>query len=165
MYLTDLIKGNQIVSHLKRQEADDIPQKQREMQTTPMIKRFSWIRLPKQNSAAWPEANNKKQMKQSSCVLNEEPSPFYCIRYLKLVDLFTYFGTNISSTESEFNTRIRKPLTAIDRLSNIWKSDLSDKIAVTLSVLVYRCTTWMQTKRTEQKGRWERNKNATNCFE
>ena len=34
----------------------------------------------------------------------------------------------ISSTESDINIRWGKVLNAIDRLSIIWKSDLSDKI-------------------------------------
>ncbi len=53
--------------------------------------------------------------------------------------------------------RLAKAWTAIDRLSVIWKSDLTDKIkpsffqAVVVSILLYRCTTWMLTKRTEKK--------------
>ena len=47
---------------------------------------------------------------------------------LKLEDLFTYHGSNISSTESDVNIRIGKALTVIDRLLIIWKSDLPDKI-------------------------------------
>ena len=54
--------------------------------------------------------------------------------------------------------------TAIDRLSIKWKSDLSNKIkldffwAVVVSILLYRCTTWMLTKCQEKKldGNWIR---------
>ena len=46
---------------------------------------------------------------------------------LKLVDKFTYLGSNVSSTETDINTRLAKKWTAIDRLSVIWKSDLTDK--------------------------------------
>ena len=49
-------------------------------------------------------------------------------RSLKLVDKFTYLSGIISSTESEVNIYLAKAWTAIDRLSVIWKSDLSDKI-------------------------------------
>ena len=47
---------------------------------------------------------------------------------LKLVDKFTYLGSNISSTEKDIDTRLTKAWTAIDRLSIIWKSNLSDKM-------------------------------------
>ena len=47
---------------------------------------------------------------------------------LKLVDKFTYQGSSISSTEKDINTRLAKARTAIDRLSVIWKSDLTNKI-------------------------------------
>ena len=47
---------------------------------------------------------------------------------LKLVDNFTYLGSSVSSTENDINTQLAKILTAIDRLSVIWKSDLTNKI-------------------------------------
>ena len=47
---------------------------------------------------------------------------------LKLVDKFTYFGSSVSTTENYINTRLAKVWTAVDWLSVIWKSDLSDKI-------------------------------------
>ena len=47
---------------------------------------------------------------------------------LILVDKFMYLGSSISSTESDVNIRLAKAWTAIDRLSIIWKSGLSDKI-------------------------------------
>ena len=43
-------------------------------------------------------------------------------------DQFTYLRSNISSTKSDVSLRIGKAWTVIDRLSNIWKSDHSDKI-------------------------------------
>ena len=76
---------------------------------------------------------------------------------LKLVDKFTYLGSSISSTEKDIDTRLTKAWTAIDRLSIIWKSDLTDKkkhsffqVAV-VSILLYGCTTWTLTKRLEKK--------------
>ena len=76
---------------------------------------------------------------------------------LKLVDKFTYLGSNVSSTETDINTRLAKAWTAINRQSVIWKSDLTDKMkcsffqAVVVSILLYGCTTWMLTKYMEKK--------------
>ena len=76
---------------------------------------------------------------------------------LKLVDKFTYLGSNVSSTETDINTRLAKALSAIDRLSVIWKSDLTDKMkrsffqAAVVSIVLYGCTTWTLTKRMEKK--------------
>ena len=47
---------------------------------------------------------------------------------LKQVDTFTYLVSSVSSTENYINTRLAKAWTTIDRLSVIWKSDLSNKI-------------------------------------
>ena len=46
---------------------------------------------------------------------------------LKLVDKFTYLGSSVSSTEKDIDTQLTKAWTAIDKLSIIWKSDLTDK--------------------------------------
>ena len=76
---------------------------------------------------------------------------------LKLVDKFTYLGSSVPSTENDIDTRLTKAWTAIDRLSIIWKSDLTDKMkrsffqAVVVSILLYGCTTWTLTKRLEKK--------------
>ena len=76
---------------------------------------------------------------------------------LKLVDKFTYLGSSVEWTEKDIETRLTKAWTAINRLSIIWKSDLTDKMkrsffqsAVT-SILLYGCTTWTLTKRLEKK--------------
>ena len=77
--------------------------------------------------------------------------------FLKLVDKFTYLGSNVSSTEKDIDTRLTKAWTAIDRLSIIWKSDLTDKMkriffqAAVVSILLYGCTTRTLTKRLEKK--------------
>ena len=47
---------------------------------------------------------------------------------LKLVDKFTYLGSCISSTGTDIDTRLTKAWTAIDKLSFIWTSDLTDKM-------------------------------------
>ena len=76
---------------------------------------------------------------------------------LKLVNKFTYPGSCVLSTESYINMRLGKARTAIDRLSIIWKSDLSDRIkcnffqAAIVSILLYGCTTWKLTKRIKKK--------------
>ena len=76
---------------------------------------------------------------------------------LKLVDKFTYQGSSVSSTEKDIDTRLTKASTAIDRLSIIWKSDLTDKMkcsffqAAVVSILLYGCTTWTLTKRLKKK--------------
>ena len=63
----------------------------------------------------------------------------------------------LSSTEKDIDTRLTKAWTAINRLSIIWKSDLTDKMkrtffqAAVVSILLYGCTTWTLTKRLEKK--------------
>ena len=76
---------------------------------------------------------------------------------LKPVDKFTYLGSSVSSTYIDMNTRLAKVWAANDMLSVMWKSDLPDKIirsffqAEVVSILLYGCTTWTLTKRTEKK--------------
>ena len=76
---------------------------------------------------------------------------------LKLVDKFKYLGSSVESTEKDIETRLTKAWTAINRLSTIWKSDLTDKMkrsffqAAVTSILLYGCTTWTLTKRLEKK--------------
>ena len=76
---------------------------------------------------------------------------------LKLVDKFTYLGSSVESTEKDIETRLAKAWTAINRLSIMWKSDLTDKMkssffqATVTSILLYGCTTWELTKRLEKK--------------
>ena len=68
---------------------------------------------------------------------------------LKLVDKFTYLGSS--------DTRLTKAWKAIDRLSIIWKSDLTNKMkrsffqAAVMSILLYGCTPWTLTKRLKKK--------------
>ena len=76
---------------------------------------------------------------------------------LKLVDKFTYQGSSVSSTEKDIDTSLAKALTANDRLSIIWKSDLTNKMkrsffqAAVVSILLYGYTTCTLTKRMEKK--------------
>ena len=75
---------------------------------------------------------------------------------LKLVDKFTNLGSSVSSTEKDIDTWLTKAWTAIDWLSVIRKSELTDKMkrsffqtAVVL-IQLYGCTTWTRTKRIEK---------------
>ena len=76
---------------------------------------------------------------------------------LKLVDKFTYLGSSIVSTEKDIDMRLMKAWTAINRLSIIWKSDLTYKMKRSFfqvagaSILLYGCTTWTLTKWLEKK--------------
>ena len=76
---------------------------------------------------------------------------------LKLVNKFTYQGRSVASTEKDIDTRLTKAWTAINRLSILWESDLTDKMkrsffqAAVQSILLYGCTTWTLTKRLEKK--------------
>ena len=76
---------------------------------------------------------------------------------LKQVDKFAYLRSSVSSTEKDIDTQLTKAWTAIDKLSVIWKSDLTDKMkhsffqAAVVSILLYGCTTWMLTKRLVKK--------------
>ena len=74
---------------------------------------------------------------------------------LKLVNKFIYLGSSVASTEKDIDTRLTKAWTVINRLSIIWRSDLTDKMkrsffqtAVT-SILLYGCTTWTLKTRLE----------------
>ena len=61
------------------------------------------------------------------------------------------------SHQPKKTTRLTKAWTAIDKLSIIWKSNLTVKMkrslfqAAVVSILLYGCTTWTLTKRLERK--------------
>ena len=60
----------------------------------------------------------------------------------------TYLESSVSSTRTDIDTRLAKAWTAINRLSVIWKSYLTNKMkrsfsqAVIMSILLYGCPTW-----------------------
>ena len=64
---------------------------------------------------------------------------------------------NRKKNQKNIDTRLTKAWTAIDSLSVIWKSDLTDKMkcsffqAAVVSIQLYRCTTRTLTKRMEKK--------------
>ena len=78
---------------------------------------------------------------------------------------------SVASTEKDIDTRLTKAWTAINRLSIIWKSDLTDKIkrsffqAAVTSILLYGCTTWTLTKRFREEARRQLHKNAASNLE
>ena len=101
-----------------------------------------------------------KQKKGTISTPSDEP--------LKLVDQFTYLGSNISSTESDVSIRLAKVWSSVDRSLIIWKSDLFDNIkrdcfqALAVSLLLYGCTIWMQTiRRGKAWSHWHKN---TMCY-
>ena len=89
----------------------------------------------------------------------------------KLVGKFTYLGSSVASTEKDIDTRLTKAWTAINRLSIICKSDLTDKMkrsffqAAVASILLYGCTTWTLTKMAGEEARRQLHKNAVSNLE
>ena len=77
--------------------------------------------------------------------------------YLWSVQVFVWTILLLDGMNLEIETRLTKAWTAINRLSIIWKSDLTDKMkrsffqAAVTSILLYGCTTWTLTKRLEKK--------------
>ena len=90
---------------------------------------------------------------------------------LKLVDIFTYLGSSVESTEKDIDTRLTKAWTAINRLSIIWKSDLTDKMkrsffqaAVTSILLIWMH--YMDSNKTAgEEARQQLHKNAASNLE
>ena len=82
---------------------------------------------------------------------------------LKLVDKFTYLGSSVESTEKDIETRLTKAWTAINRLSTIWKSDLTDKMFLPGSGHIDTAI-WMHymdaNKTAGEETRWQLHKNA-----
>ena len=83
-------------------------------------------------------------------------SRIYILRINIFPYKFTYLGSSVSSTEKDIDTRLTKAWSAIDKLSIIWKSDLTDKMkriffqAAVVSILLYGCTILTLTKRLEK---------------
>ena len=72
------------------------------------------------------------------------------------IRLFNIISWSFSSTENDINSRLTKTWPAIDRLSVILKSVLTDKIKCSFfseqqSLLLYGYTTWTLTERMEKK--------------
>ena len=75
---------------------------------------------------------------------------------IRFLGFFIWIWSSVSSTEKDIDTRLTKAWTAINRLSIIWKSDLTDKMkrsffqAAVVSIVLHGCTTWTLTKRLEK---------------
>ncbi len=86
---------------------------------------------------------------------NAHKTEFMCFN--QKGDISTLDGTSLKLVDKFTYTRLTKVWTAIDRLSIIWKSNLTDKMkrsffqAAVVSILLYGCTTWTLTKRLEKK--------------
>ena len=76
---------------------------------------------------------------------------------LKLVEKSTYLVSSVTSTNKDVKTWLAKAWTTIDRQSDHWKSDMTDKIkrsffqAAVVLILLYGCITWTLNKRMEKK--------------
>ena len=100
-----------------------------------------------------------QHMSNVACLIKNQTGDIFTLdgTSLKLVDKLTYLGRSVSSTEKDIDTRITKAWTAIDNLSVIWKSDLTDKMkrsffqVAVKSILLYGCATWTLIKRLEKK--------------
>ena len=86
------------------------------------------------------------------------PSWLGCVTLWYTIGSFLFNPpSSVSSTEKDIDTRLTNAWTAVDRLSIIWKSDLTDKMkrsffqAAVVSILLYGCTTRTLTKRLEKK--------------
>ena len=83
---------------------------------------------------------------------------------LKLVDKFTFQGCSVSSTEKDIDMHLTKAWTAIDKLSIIWKSDLTDKMKRSIHTAI-----WMHyldaNKTAGEKARRQLHKNAASNIE
>ena len=83
--------------------------------------------------------------------------PTLNVSSLKLVNKFTYLGSSVSSTKTDIIMQLAKAWTAINRLSVMWRSDLTDKMkcsffqAAVVSILLYGCTPWTLMKRRKKK--------------
>ena len=149
----------------KKKEAECTPQNQLQTSTTPMTYRYWQIHptKPKHYCIVWnkpPQASAAMSMhtkREYMCYNQTGDISTLDGTSLKLVDKFSYLGSSVSLTEKDIDSRVTKAWTAIDRLSIIWKSDLTDKMkrsffqAAVVSILLYGCTTWTLTKRLEKK--------------
>ena len=62
---------------------------------------------------------------------------------LKLVDKFFYLGSSVASTKKDIDTRLTKAWTAINSLSTIWKSGLTDKMKRSFFQAAVNTAVWM----------------------
>ena len=153
-----LIKSQKTASRQQRKEAEGTQQKQLPTPTTPM----TVILANTPNQAETLLHSLERAAAGIGLHVNAHKTEYMCFNQtgdistldrtsLKLVDKFANLGSSISSTEKDIDLRLTKAWTAIDKLSIIWKSDLTDKMkrsffqAAVVSILLYGCTTWTLT--------------------
>ena len=153
-----------MASSWRRKEAEGTPQKQLPTPTTPMTA----ILANTPDQAETLLHSLERAAAGIGLYVNAHKTEYMCYNQtgdistldgtsLKLIDKFTYLGSSVESTVKDIETRLTKAWTAINRLSIIWKSDLTDKMkrsffqATVTSILLYGCTTWTLTKRLEKK--------------
>ena len=101
---------------------------------------------------AYAGAHRSTSLMSSSLLLQQCPA---CL--VRLTCIVFVMGGKWPYSWCLVGSRLTKAWTAIDRLSIIWKSDLTDKMkrsffqAAVVSILLYGCTTWTLTKRLEKK--------------
>ena len=156
-----LIKWKIIVSSWQRKESEDTPYKQLRTddivllvnipaQTETLLHYLEWAAVVISLHVNTDKTEYKCFNKRSDISTLNDCS-------LKLVDIFTYLRSSVSSTEKHINICLEKPWTAIDGLSAIWKWDFSDKIkrsffpGTGVSILLNGCTTWTLSKPLEKK--------------
>ena len=80
-------------------------------------------------SSGWFEVSDFSSSAMLFIIFNQDGALFSLNgKLLKLQDQFIYLSSNISSTESVVNICVIQEWTAINRLTTIQRSDLSDKI-------------------------------------
>ena len=156
-----MIKSKKTASRWQRKEAEGTPQKQLPTPITAILA----------NTSNWAETLQHSLERAAEGIglqFNARKTEYMCFNQtvnistpdgssLKLVNKFTYIGSSVSSTEKDIDTRLTKAGTAIDKLSIIWKSNLTDEMkrsffqAAVVLILLYGCTTWMLTRRLEKK--------------
>ena len=120
-----------MISYLKIQEVDDIPQKRWQTQTTRRIERFLQIHLTKLYRLEKEARGIKLDVNSNNtfiCFKQVKTVSTLSGKSMKLVDVFIFLSSNISSIKSDVKIRLEKALTAMGRQSITWKSDLSNKI-------------------------------------
>ena len=96
------------------------------------------------------------KIKQNTCFKQKGAISTPSCQPLKLVDQFSYFGCNFSSTECDVSIQLVKVWNAVESSSIKWKSDLFEKIkqdifqAAVVLVLLYGHTTLTITKHMEK---------------
>ena len=156
----------------------DIPHKLGHRQTTEMIRWFLRIPILSAETLLYTLAQAAEDIGLDVIAHETEfinfkvkgAISFLSDKYLKLVNRLTYAGSNISSININVNMRIVSACNAIDSLSIIWLSDLTNRengISSNLRLCQNYCIDGPLgfKKMLEEKARWELHKTSTCCLE